>query len=340
MAALELYKDYSRQDVHAIFSPHTRFTPNAGTWGLQGIVSVPNTNDYVFFVTIGSKQGDHSFSEGITDDGILTWQSQPKNTLRSTLIQNLIHHNDVSNNIYLFYRVKKSIPTYTYLGKLSYLFHDDTRENPVHFHWKILEWTPSAEVVQKCEIGDLVILDNQLTQEGVDRTPRLVEKFTRPITSSTNATPSSMMHFNSRHINFAQQHHKNTATGSMGEDIVLKMEKDALIQADCPELASAVFLTREKLGDNAPYDIHSFSPDGSVKYIEVKTTAGGFYTDFYISRRELEFYRIHQPHYYLYRIYNLDPDNSTGDYFIIRDLEELCIFEPANFRVKLKLSEA
>lgn len=74
MPTLKLYQDYSRQDIHTIFSPRTRITPNAGTWGLQGIVSVPETNDYVFFATIGSQQGDHSLTEGITDNGVLTWQ--------------------------------------------------------------------------------------------------------------------------------------------------------------------------------------------------------------------------------------------------------------------------
>ena len=41
---LELFSEYSREDVHAIFSPETAFTPQAGTWGLQGIVDIPDSN--------------------------------------------------------------------------------------------------------------------------------------------------------------------------------------------------------------------------------------------------------------------------------------------------------
>ncbi len=38
---LEKYTDYSRRMVHALFSPQTKFTPQAGTWGLQGIANIP-----------------------------------------------------------------------------------------------------------------------------------------------------------------------------------------------------------------------------------------------------------------------------------------------------------
>ncbi len=54
MTKLKLYGEYSRQDVHAIFSPDTEFVPQAGTWGLQGIVRVPERQgDWVFFITFG-----------------------------------------------------------------------------------------------------------------------------------------------------------------------------------------------------------------------------------------------------------------------------------------------
>jgi hypothetical protein len=49
MRELILYEDYSREEVHDIFDPESTFTPQAGTWGLQGIVELPNrAGDYVF----------------------------------------------------------------------------------------------------------------------------------------------------------------------------------------------------------------------------------------------------------------------------------------------------
>jgi len=62
---LEKYKDYTREEVHAIFSPNTRVhaifspntrvTPQSGSWGLQGIIQIPGRDgDFVFFVTEGN----------------------------------------------------------------------------------------------------------------------------------------------------------------------------------------------------------------------------------------------------------------------------------------------
>lgn len=82
MRALIPYEDYSREEVHAIFAPGTAFTPQSGTWGLHGIVPIPNRpGDFVFFVTFGQQQGEHVFDEGITEDGVLSWQSQPRQSL-------------------------------------------------------------------------------------------------------------------------------------------------------------------------------------------------------------------------------------------------------------------
>ena len=78
---LVLYEKYSRKDIHDIFSPDTKFTPQTGSWGLQGIIRVPGTqHDYIFLVTYGKKQSGHEFDENIDENGILTWQSQPSQT--------------------------------------------------------------------------------------------------------------------------------------------------------------------------------------------------------------------------------------------------------------------
>ena len=67
MKSLRLWDFYSRKDVHSIFSPDTNFTPQSGTWGLQGIIKIPGREgDFVFFVTFGKSQGEHVFDESIT----------------------------------------------------------------------------------------------------------------------------------------------------------------------------------------------------------------------------------------------------------------------------------
>lgn len=127
MRGLILYEDYTREEVHDIFDPDSKFTPQAGTWGLQGIIQIRERNrDYVFFVTFGQRQAEHEFDEGISPTGVLRWQSQPKQRLADTTIGNLISHDEDKHSIYLFLRTARGLP-YTYLGRLKYLTHDRVR---------------------------------------------------------------------------------------------------------------------------------------------------------------------------------------------------------------------
>ena len=103
MLTLKLSSKYSRREVHSIFSPETKFTPQAGSWGLHGIIPVPDRpRDFVFFVTFGKQEGDFEFDESVSGDGVLTWQSQPKQKLTTPNIQSFITHDELLNNIYLF----------------------------------------------------------------------------------------------------------------------------------------------------------------------------------------------------------------------------------------------
>ena len=140
MARALLHYEDTRADIHELFVPAEQFTAQAGTWGLHGIVAIPNRpGDYVFFVTYGQKQGTHEFDEGVTEESVLTWRSQPRQKLADRQIRELINHNEDANSIYLFLRTDSGRP-YTYLGRLKYLSHDTEREQPVHFKWQILEW--------------------------------------------------------------------------------------------------------------------------------------------------------------------------------------------------------
>jgi hypothetical protein len=50
MTQLELWQTYDRRAVHDIFEPQTTFTPQTGTWGLQGIVRLQESpDDFVLF---------------------------------------------------------------------------------------------------------------------------------------------------------------------------------------------------------------------------------------------------------------------------------------------------
>jgi hypothetical protein len=76
--------------------------------------------------------------EGITTDGVLTWQSQPNQTFETPQVKQLIAHDTERANVRLFLRTRerttgRAVLPYTYLGRLSYVTHNDKRERPVYF---------------------------------------------------------------------------------------------------------------------------------------------------------------------------------------------------------------
>ena len=140
MDNLTLNHSYTRKEVHDYFVPEGKFTPNAGTWGLHGCVVIPNTDhDYVFFVTYGQSQGDHIFQEGISEDGVITWQSQPRQHLEEARVLKWINQKHRKDKIYLFVRNKKGLP-YTYFGEIEYKSHDPYKEYPVWFEFSLKDW--------------------------------------------------------------------------------------------------------------------------------------------------------------------------------------------------------
>lgn len=114
---LAINETYSREEVHDIFSPDTVFTPKTGSWGISGIVPVPESQDYVFLVTIGRQISHHTFDEGITTDGVFSWQSQSQQRLSEPQIKRFINHNELESTIHLFLRINKK-SKYTY-GQLN-----------------------------------------------------------------------------------------------------------------------------------------------------------------------------------------------------------------------------
>ena len=321
MRKLVLYEDYARQEVHDLFDPESTFTPQAGTWGLQGIVEIrERPQDYVFFVTFGQRQATHEFDEGITPEGVLRWQSQPKQRLGDRTIQNLINHDEDKNSIYLFLRTASRregvlIP-YTYLGRLKYLVHDRDREQPVFFTWQILDWN----------LPDLARDRMMLAYEGTtvleaDRADPEQSRSGLVQVSGPSGSPRrsgvSTVSYSKRIVrDYAEQDAKNRQLGLAGEDAVLESERNCLISAGRADLADRILHVAKLEGDGAGYDIKSYTPEGEEKFIEVKTTRGDKRTAFYLSANESRFAAEHADRYYLHRIFEFDQATRSGKQFI------------------------
>jgi hypothetical protein len=338
MPALMLYNAFSREDVHAIFSPDTIFTPQAGTWGLQGVVSIPDRpGDYVFFVTFGQSQGEHVFDEGITKDGVLSWQTQPQQDLNEKRVQQWIHHNEFENNIYLFLRTSSRRP-YTYLGRLKYLSHDQERERPVYFQWQILDWSLSLEDQKTIGLAPQHE-DNSQDQTALsdEQSAAVGQLFEVPAPKKTASFGLKTPQFRGqKRADYSVKDEKDRKLGEAGELAVIEKEFSQLVVNGRIDLAQKIIHVSKIEGDGAGYDIKSYHPNGIVKYIEVKTTRGGIATPFFMSLNEMRFSEIHAPNYILYRVFDFELDSKTGKHFtILGNIKKEAQFEAITFRVKI-----
>ena len=315
--ALRLGASYDRKAVHAIFCPNDEF-PNGGPWGQQGIVRVPDRPaSYIFLVTFGRSQGDHVFDESVTDQGVLSWQSQPSQDLMERRIQDFITHDDQIETIHLFLRTKKAGP-YTYPGPLGYLTHDTSREKPVYFQFQILEWPIPDDVIERMQLelvqGNLAISD----QVSGLKTNEL--RVTPPPSGRQRRGTTTAAFQSRKQPHNPQKDAQNRRLGLAGEKLVLQHEIQHLRQKGRSDLADEVCHVSVIEGDGAGFDIRSFTPEGAMKYIEVKTTRGSGNTDFFVSVNELNFSQAHAKNFFLYRVYEFDDTTNSGFAYRTRGL--------------------
>lgn len=337
MRSLELWAEYSREDVHGIFSPNTNFTPQAGTWGLHGMIRVPDrNNDWVFFVTYGQEQGDHVFDESITEDGVLSWQSQPRLGFDSEPIQALINLDDRVDNIYLFLRAKGR-GKYGYLGRLGYLAHDTERQNPVYFQWQLMDWPAPHDFLERVGIATLVQPSQEIKNESKVLAKNQLVITDKPQVRDRKVGMNTVDFRTRKSPDYGLIDSRNRKLGLDGELLVLKMEIEYLKSNNRDDLANKVTHISVVEGDGAGYDILSYELDGTPKHIEVKTTKGSAQTSFFMSPNEIEFSKRNPSNYYLYRVYEFDVDANSGKVFLINgDISTAINLLPTQFKASLK----
>lgn len=332
-----LWKKYTREEAQETFLPGSKF--NRGTWGMIGIVQIPRgqTKDFVLFVNLEQHYTD-VFEESIDTDGVLTWQSQPSQTLASPVVQSLIHHRDNGSRVHLFLKTLKSNTKgiYTYMGELQYLAHDVTREKPVHFKWA-LQVLPSQAALLS------IPLVLKPAAPGVVNTVKRIptgnlQTTGKPLSSQpSNGTPLNSKQFRAFRRDFEQDEARNREIGLAGEKLVLENEKKRLVALGKPHLATKVEHVSLIRGDGLGYDILSYSPSGEKIFIEVKTTTGGESTPFYISPNELKFSELNAANYKLVRVYDFDVVTGSGmSYELLGDLTLQLQLQPTEFRASVK----
>jgi hypothetical protein len=341
--SLALFEDYSRREVHDIFAPRASFSPGAGLWGLSGIVE-HQPGDFVLFVTFGREQGDHLFDEGVTPEGVVSWQSQPQQALNDPQVRRLIAHDSETGNVRLFLRTATrttdgATMPYTYLGRLAYVTHDAERERPVYFQWQLIDaWPPPAAVLERIglALGDADAVIAPRPDRPAAEKAGLLE--TSP-PSARDRTGRRTSDFQGRKApDRSLTDARNRALGLAGELAVIAREQDWLRRNGRADLAELVRHVAVVEGDGAGYDVASAELDGSATFIEVKTTRGGPETSFFVTANEVEFSRRHGASYRLYRLYDFSPESGAGSYYVKRGAladDPSLQLEPIQFRARL-----
>lgn len=128
---------------------------------------------------------------------------------------------------------------------------------------------------------------------------------------------------------YLEREARNASLGLAGEEFVLQYEHFRLYQLGKPELADKVEHVAKTRGDGLGFDVLSFEASGEERLIEVKTTAFGKETPFFISRNEVRFAEEHETDYQLYRLYNFR--QSPKMFQLAGRVQNHCQLSPVTF---------
>lgn len=123
---------------------------------------------------------------------------------------------------------------------------------------------------------------------------------------------------------------RNTSLGVAGEEFVVRFEHWRLNQLGQPKLADRVEHVSQTQGDGLGYDVLSFDANGKERFIEVKTTAFGKETPFFVTRNELDFSKDAKDHFVLCRLFEF---RQAPRLFALNGaLDQHCALDPVTYR--------
>ncbi len=129
---------------------------------------------------------------------------------------------------------------------------------------------------------------------------------------------------------YLEQEAANRSLGRAGEDFVVRFERWRLLQLGLGQLAGRVEHVAKTRGDGLGYDVLSFAADGVERFIEVKTTAFGKRTPFFVSSNEVEFARATADRFSLYRVFDFRAEPHLFE--LPGKIEAYCLLDPHTFK--------
>jgi hypothetical protein len=139
--------------------------------------------------------------------------------------------------------------------------------------------------------------------------------------------------FHAAKRDYLEREARNSSLGKAGELFILQYEQWRLAASGLGRLADKVRHVSVEDGDGLGYDVLSFQTDGSERYIEVKTTAFGELTPFFVTATEVRFARQTMAQFSLCRLF--DFRGAPRFFELAGTIESHCSLDPATFRARL-----
>lgn len=128
---------------------------------------------------------------------------------------------------------------------------------------------------------------------------------------------------------YLEREARNIALGCAGEELVMHFEHFRLHNLGYKKLADKVEHVAKAKGDGLGFDILSFESSGRERFIEVKTTAFGKETPFFISRGEVKFAQENANEFHLYRLFEFK--NRPKMFDLPGAVENHCLMKPISY---------
>jgi hypothetical protein len=136
ISSLQLYRKYSRKDMHAIFADGTRYAEDGGVLGRAGVVSPKNGDGVFVLFRLVTNKTQKLEAQYIGPEGKFHWVSQPSMDSHNPKLISIMDAGRGESTVLLFAKPSPG-PLYTYLGRFLYVSHDAESSKPVLVEWQI-----------------------------------------------------------------------------------------------------------------------------------------------------------------------------------------------------------